>query len=56
MLRNVCVQSYAYVANENTNGLCVQDKAVSASQKSEELSSLSLQSHSKIMVMGSYDH
>ena len=30
----LCVQSYAYVANESTNGLCVQDKAVSVSQKS----------------------
>ena len=33
----MCVQSYAFVANENTHGLCAQDKAVSALQKSAYL-------------------
>ena len=37
MLRRVCVHSYAFVANENTHGLCAQDKAVSALQKSAYL-------------------
>ena len=29
-----CVQSCAFTADKGTNGLCVQDKALSASQKS----------------------